>query len=300
LVFSQTNIKHKVTKGESIYAIAKNYSWSNAENFQRFSNNMGIKCQEIDKSIFFKETEIEKSFLTREFSFDASLIKNKLLYLLSNMNCEIAYSAQISEISKNNDFYKVFLKDGREIETTFILNATYASVNQIHSFLGFENLDIKYELCEVVLCEVSDRLKNVGITVMDGPFFSIIPFGNTGYHSLTSVERTPHLTSNHKLPSFPCQKLNANCSPKQLDNCNNCLYKPDSAFVQMSQISKKFLNSNIEIKYIKSLYTIKAIMNASEIDDSRPTLIIKLSDKPYFYTVFSGKINAMYDLDNIL
>ena len=27
---------------------------------------------------------------------------------------------------------------------------------------------------------------------MDGPFFSIMPFGETGLHSLTSVTFTPH------------------------------------------------------------------------------------------------------------
>ncbi len=39
------------------------------------------------------------------------------------------------------------------------------------------------------------RLKNTGITVMDGPFFSLMPFGQTGLHSLTSVTFTPHETS---------------------------------------------------------------------------------------------------------
>ena len=49
-----------------------------------------------------------------------------------------------------------------------------------------------------------------------------------------------------------------------------------------------------------SLYTIKPILVASEIDDSRPTIIKQYSQSPDFYTVFSGKINTMYDLDEIL
>ena len=39
---------------------------------------------------------------------------------------------------------------------------------------------------------------------------------------------------------------------------------------------------------------------ASEIDDSRPTVIKQYSEKPYFYTVLSGKINTIYDLEEIL
>lgn len=68
-----------------------------------------------------------------------------------------------------------------------MLNATYASTNQISRMLGYEPFKIKYELCEIILCNVNEKLKNVGITVMDGPFFSIMPFGKTGYHSLTAV-----------------------------------------------------------------------------------------------------------------
>ena len=34
---------------------------------------------------------------------------------------------------------------------------------------------------------------------MDGPFFSLMPFGLTGYHSITTVSRTPHFTSYDEL-----------------------------------------------------------------------------------------------------
>ena len=63
--------------------------------------------------------------------------------------------------------------------------------NDIHALAGFEPFKIKYELCEIILCEVDKRLYNTGITVMDGPFFSLMPFGQTGLHSLTSVTFTP-------------------------------------------------------------------------------------------------------------
>ena len=60
------------------------------------------------------------------------------------------------------------------------------------------------------------------------------------------------------------------------------------------------LNENITIEYVESLYSIKPIMQASEVDDSRPTLIKEFSAKPTFVSVLSGKINTVYDLDIIL
>lgn len=44
----------------------------------------------------------------------------------------------------------------------------------------------------------------------------------------------------------------------------------------------------------------KPILKASEIDDSRPTVIKQYSTDPTFISVLSGKINTVYDLDEVL
>ena len=288
------------TKFTKVYAVAKQYSWANGAQFQQFCDNLGVQCDEMPVSKYFNLTEVEASFLTEEYTFDAMLIKEKMVKDLAKVNGEIRYEARIQSIEKQGDLFEVTLAENEKIQTSFILNATYASTNQIHDLMGYEKLPIKYELCEVILCEVSDHLKEVGITVMDGPFFSLMPFGKTGYHSLTTVSRTPHQTSYETLPTFECQNQNEACSPFQTANCNHCPHAPRSAFVEMKQIAKKYLNEQAEIQYVISIFTIKPILKASEIDDSRPTVIKQYSSAPDFYSVFSGKINTMYDLDEIL
>ncbi|MEG2770101.1 MAG: amino acid oxidase, partial [Oscillospiraceae bacterium] len=140
-----------------------------------------------------------------------------------------------------------------------------------------------------------------GITVMDGPFFSLMPFGKTGQHSLTSVAFTPHVTSYDRLPTFPCQAQSGGfCSPAHLGNCNDCPAKPKSAWAYMSQLARKFLKEEYGFSYSHSLFSMKPILKASEIDDSRPTVIKKFSDEPVFYSVLSGKINTTYDLEEVL
>ena len=68
----------------------------------------------------------------------------------------------------------------------------------------------------------------------------------------------------------------------------------------MSHLAKKYLKDEYNFSYIKSLYSIKPILKASEIDDSRPTVIRRHSDKPRFISVLSGKINTVYELDEEL
>ena len=216
-------------------------------------------------------------------------------------NIKIIFNARIISIKKQGEVFAAFLENGESLEAPFALNATYAGINQIHNLLGFEPFKIKYELCEIILCETNEELRGVGITVMDGPFFSIMPFGKTGLHSLTSVTFTPHFASFSGLPEFNCQRAAGGyCSPARLGNCNECPAKPESARAYMFNLAKKYLRDKFDFKYVGSMYSVKPILKASEIDDSRPTVIREYSRNPTFISVLSGKINTVYDLDEAL
>lgn len=286
---------------DKIYAISKNFSWTNSTQFKKFCKNASIKCEKIDKEKYFKETEIEDAFLTEEYTFDAEILKQHILKEIKKYkNIEIKYNFDINDITKEKEFY-IINKETANYKTPFLLNATYGSINQIIEMLGYEKFKIKYELCEMIICKVNDKLKNVGLTVMDGPFFSIMPFGKTGYHSLTSVTFTPHSTSFDLLPIFECQKKSKGyCTKYKLGNCNNCPAKPITAWTEMSSLAKKYLKNDLEFEYITSYYSIKSILMASEIDDSRPTVIKTFTENPTFVSVLSGKINTVYDLEEIL
>ena len=51
---------------------------------------------------------------------------------------------------------------------------------------------LKHELAEMALVDVPPVLQDLGITVMDGPFFSCMPFPPRGLHTLSHVRYTPH------------------------------------------------------------------------------------------------------------
>lgn len=181
------------------------------------------------------------------------------------------------------------------------MNTSYAGTNQILDLVGYEKFKIKYELCEIILCDVNKKLKQYGFTVMDGPFFSIMPFGKTGVHSLTSVTFTPHTTSYDEMPVFFCQGQSGGyCSDRRLGNCNDCPAKPATSFPYMANLARKYLRDEYDFEYKHSLFSVKPILMSSEIDDSRPTLIRQYTKNPTFIGVLSGKINTVYDLSTVL
>ncbi len=286
---------------DQIYATSANFSWTNSEEFKKFCKNSNIKCEEVATSKYFKDGMCDGAFLTKEYTYDAHILRDYFLKEIEKYdNITIKYNVDIDTITKKNKLYEISSNEGI-FKTSYLLNATYASVNQILNKLGLEPFKIKYELCEIILCTVNEKFKNVGITVMDGPFFSIMPFGKTGYHSLTSVTFTPHVTSYDSLPTFECQKKSKGyCSKENLGNCNDCIAKPESAWPYMSNLAKKYLKDEYEFNYVGSLFSMKPILKASEIDDSRPTVIKTFSKNPTFISVLSGKINTVYDLNEVL
>lgn len=291
-----------LNKFDQVYATSTNFSWSNAQQFKQFCQAANIRCDEVAPTRYFREGYCDGAFLTEEYTYDAQILKKFFLEKISEFsNVEIRFSSRIISIENTGEDYRIDLTDGSIVKAPFILNSTYVSVNQIQNMLGYEHFKIKYELCEIILCNVNDKLRDTGLTVMDGPFFSIMPFGKTGYHSLTSVTFTPHVACKKTLPEFDCQERSKGfCTPKQLGNCNDCPAKPESAWPYMSNLARKYMRDDLSFDYDHSLFSMKPILLASEIDDSRPTVIREFSSNPTFVSVLSGKINTVYDLDEIL
>lgn len=291
---------------DQVYATSTNFSWTDAKEFRKFCKDAGIPCSDLPVDKYFNEGICDGAFMTQEYTYDAYILRDYLVSEIAKYsNIEILCSREIQRIIKGTDCYEIIaLHDGKEehYEAPFVLNSTYASVNQVLEKvegIDTEPFGLKYELCEIILCKTSKELEGIGLTVMDGPFFSIMPFGKTGYHSLTSVTFTPHKTSYDATPAFPCME-GGSCANGWLGNCNACPTKPKSAWEYMSTLARKYMKEEYGFTYEKSLFSMKPILKASEIDDSRPTVIKAISSEPTFISVLSGKINTVYDLDEFL
>lgn len=292
---------------DQIYATSSRFSWTDAVQFQQFCDNADILCESVNPGRYFQDGMCDGAFLTQEYTYDAIILRDYFLEKLRGHGDRVTMicGARISRITEEMGGVNIVLSDGERYQTRYLLNATYASTNQLLAQMDrssvYSPIRIKYELCEIILCEVTENFKGVGITVMDGPFFSIMPFGKTGYHSLTSVTFTPHVTSYEELPHFACQEqCGGICTPLQLANCNDCPARPESAWPYMSQMARKYMREAYGFSYVKSLFSMKPILQASEIDDSRPTVVRCMSDEPKIVSVLSGKINTVYDLDEVL
>jgi glycine/D-amino acid oxidase-like deaminating enzyme len=286
---------------QKIYAISSTQSFMSSQGFERFCGMADIPCEEVNAAQWFRPNVVAAAYLTEECSFDANRVRANLLNRLNERNLTWMLGRRLSSAAGDADEYELHLNDGSTLRARGVLNATYSGLNQILGKFGFPPFNLEYQLCEIILTDVDGPLGEVGITVMDGDYFSLMPFGRTGSYSLTTVDYTPRMVSKDSpIPVFSCQHRNSNCNMQSLDHCTYCVARPESAWPYAFQRASLYLRDSQHIRYRESLYTVKVILRQSDVDDSRPTLVEVHSEKPWLCSVLSGKVATIYDLDRVL
>ena len=280
---------------DHIYAISKKGSKVDSTQFEYFCSEVKIPYKKIDSGLFIKDS-VESAYSVKEYSFDYNIVKNKLL---ENNKSDIKLGVKINSVETKNDNYILTLSDESVINCEGVFNTTYASTNQVIRLFGEDQFDAKYQICEMVLCETPKKIEGVGITVMDGLFFSLMPFGKQNIYSLSSVQYTPHHSVYNHLPKLPCQKENVTCNNLQLNNCNICPNKPKTNLNEMVDVVNKFMDG-IEISYLNSIFTLKILNPNADKDDNRLVYRNYNNKNPFLYSIFSGKISSIYELDDLI
>ena len=284
---------------EKYYAIDRFASFTDAKQFERFCDYINIKCEKVEHHPLFNYDRLEALYLTEEYSFDPILIANHYKsQLADNQNITLFFNQKITHVMQENDTWQVFFED-KKLLAPSVINATYTASNAINRLFGLDDIHLMHEISE--MCFVSSpQFEGKGITIMDGQFASMMPYGLSGLLSLSSVAYTHHKVSYENLPTFDCQQTNLDCRPNFTSNCNTCAAQPISSKEKMLAQIKQYLSDSVQLNYFSNFFTIKSKLKANHIDDGRPTEIAILNQKPDFYCLFAGKINSIYEIEKII
>ncbi len=291
---------------EQFYAIDGYNSFTDGGQFERFCEFIGIPCKRVDQHPFINFDRIEGLYATQEFSFDPVLISQFYRSKLKEFqNIRLYLQTKPIQADAVGDGWRIKTQNLSNGQTTVIdcrqvINATYAGSNAINNLFGLRNLNLMHEISEIVLVSSPQLKDRFGLTVMDGPFASLMPYGNSGLLSLSSVAYTHHKISYDPQPDFECQRRQPDCKPHFLSNCNYCPARPVSNHKKMMAQIRQYLDESVDLNYFDSLFTIKSKLLANYIDDGRPTEIAVLNENPRFYCIFAGKINSIYEIEKVV
>ena len=278
-------VKQDFTK---LYAIARRNSKVTAKQFLRFCKEIGAKIEPADLSLrqLFEPHLIEEVFLVEEYAFDSGKLASWAESELKECGVEVRVETRVTAISKGVNALKVTMR--REVADEFtcisryVFNCTYSGLNQFGGDFTATTTHLKQEITEMALMQAPPALEGLGITVMDGPFFSMMPFPARGLHTLSHVRYTPHMHWNDKQGIYPYQKLND--------------YDRSTRVDRMVRDVARYLPAVLDAQYVNSLFEVKTILVKNEGDDGRPILFEKHTELPGCYSVLGGKIDNIYDV----
>ena len=287
---------------DKYYGIDRSRSQITVDDFETFCKDLNLKCVPIEVDGRFNKDAFSGFYQTEEYAINPSqLAAHYIAAVQDNPSIQVFYQMVVSHAEVSSSFWKVraTYSPGDEVvyfRTPVVINATYSAINVLNRIFQADALELTHELSEIVLA-LSPPIQDIGLTVIDGPFVSFMPFGRNDLISLSSVVYTHHKLSFGDLPSFDCQKNLTYCRPAAPGLCNYCDQRPDSQAAKMTEQLYTYLKQHIPIEIINSQFTIKTKLKASNIDDSRPTLITTHSQNPVFISIFSGKISSIYELE---
>jgi hypothetical protein len=235
----------------------------------------------------FNPNLIENVFLVEEYAFDSNKLASWAAKELKDCNVNLRLQTTVTKISiAPNKKIKILLKGEDKCEelmtSRYVFNCSYSGINNFNGDFKSINADIKHEITEMALVQMPPALEGLGITIMDGPFFSLMPFPSRKLHTLSHVRYTPHLQWTDKQGIDPYEKVN--------------LYERISRFDRMIRDVTRYLPDMCNSKYIDSLFEIKTILMKNETDDGRPILFEKHLDLIGCYSILGGKIDNIYDV----
>jgi hypothetical protein len=302
---------------EKFYAIDRFGSFTDARQFERFCEYLHIRCERVEEHSLFNFNRLEALYRTEEYSFDPVLLgkyytdrveSHPLITVLKNIRLQsaatdgpewrIEYQLH-PEASSPLPLSPSHLSPSQLLLSPVVINATYAATSAVNRLFGVGDLDLTHEISEIAFI-TSPQFGERGLTVMDGPFGSIMPYGRSGLLSLSSVAYTHHKISYENLPTFDCQIPDDWCRPAAPGICTDCPRRPESNAGKMLAQMQQYFSEEVRFDPWFSFYTIKSKLKANYIDDGRPTEISLLRESPRFYCLFAGKVNSIYEVEKML
>jgi glycine/D-amino acid oxidase-like deaminating enzyme len=250
--------------GLAVYAVARTHSHTSPRQFVRFCAAIGAPLTEAPSEVWslFDRDRIDAVYLVEESVMDADVLRVSVTRTLSTAGVEVWLGQAVDRLSSG---VLVHLSD-TTIRARHVFNCTYSALDTLADVPA-----LRHERAELAIVDLPE-LSGMSITVMDGPFFSLLPHPPTGLHTLSHVRHTPH-GEGRALP-----------------------VNVDSRFDRMVRAASPFLPALRDARYVRSIFETKTLLPHNEVDDGRPILLARSASVPGVWSVLGGKIDNVYDV----
>lgn len=270
-----------------IYAIARDSKVSPRQ-FERFCQEVGAMLQPAPSTLraLFTPRHIDAVYVVQEYAFNAVALRRWAHETIAQASIELMLGHTVRDILRTDDGIQVALTgpNGSSCleQSRYLFNCTYSGLRAVFSSEGHVRASLKHEITEMALIEPPAELRNLGVTVMDGPFFSCMPFPSRGLHTLSHVRYTPHMQWYEQGTVDPNTVLQQ--------------YHKQTHADRMIRDAARLMPSLQHAVVRDSLFEVKTVLARNEVDDGRPIYYEPVPGIEGAYNILGGKIDNVYDI----
>ncbi|MCM2505987.1 FAD-binding oxidoreductase [Aureimonas altamirensis] len=268
-----------------LYAIARYRSKVNARRFEGMFNSMQApfeRASPIERALFSSDF-IEEVFACTEYAFDYTILRDILFERLRKLPVELCLRTQAERLEPFGSAIELKFRSGRTASAPRVFNITYSQINHVLRASGIAPIRLKHELVEIALIDPPRTIDGIAATVMDGPFFSTMPYPSAKAYSLTHVRYTPHFAWTDRATGPSAYAIGEQL-PRR------------TRWRHMINDSSRYMPTLKDATWRRSLFEIKTVPVRNEHDDGRPILLQNHKEVPGLWSVLGSKIDNIYDL----
>lgn len=237
---------------QNFYAIGKDGSRVTFDEYINFCKKLDLPYQEkYPRREILDPSEISGCIAVNEQLINLDKFRDKAETLLQKSGTKIYLNRKFNE-SDHKGFQ-------------IIVNATYSNLNSVNKILKLPRRKFRYDVCNVPVLELPKQVAGIGVTIMDGEFYSIIPYGDTPYHLFWSVKGSAIRSVSTYSPNSSSKKI--------------AVYN-DGRYIPLLE----------KAKLIKVLRVTKILRPDVELSDERVTDLIDYGNGKF--AILSAKLNT--------
>lgn len=263
-----------VLGNKNYYAIASENSKCTPEFFEEFCTRVGIPYESAEEAFsLFAKNKVQAVYSVPEPTIDLDILKKLLLQSVGIENIRV--NCEVDSITENPNYYEIYENSNKVYRAHHVINASYKNINKFSSLLGIEPFDTVYEKVCIPIFHLD--APSIGLTVMDGPFCSIMPKGKNTHTFLLY-----HVTQSVLQSSLQLNTLTTELATER-------------------EINEIYTNSKIfypQIKNAKHLSTWETTRVIFKNPDDARLSQIKWSTNKRACSILSGKLATSIEISN--
>ncbi len=273
---------------EHVYAISKVGSKVSPQQFEATMNAVKAPFFIADRAVsdsLFDMSRIDSAYQVQEEAFNYLELRAWAQDVFSSEKISTFFDTKVLSVMQQAQKSLVSLDSGSTISSRYLFNVSYSGIDSIEGLSGETGKQVFHQLTEMPIVETPIEIQGRGITVMDGPFFSLMP-----YPSISNASTFSHVRYTQRRSNISTSES------KQLDDeLARLKSKQESAFELMRRDAARYSPPMAKLKIIGQIFESKTLLKTSLREDSRPILFLKHKALGT-YSILGGKVDNVFDM----